>query len=435
MLDSGALAHRHPSRQHLATRDIRQALAVRNFFWLWIGSLGSSFAMNMQIIARGWLVFELTDSPMNLAWVTMSFMVPPVLFSLYGCVLADRMRKKRVIIWAQALNCAATVIMAVIIFAEQVTFWDFIWFGFFNGTVLALSMPARQAFVPELIPDRLLFAAMGLNTTGWNLARIIGPAIAGLLIALIAGGDKTSTFGVGVVYVLIAALYFISAVTMLMIDQSGKVKQEGKASALSDMQEGLAYVIRHPPVFGLIVLSIIPFLFGIPLNTLLPAFNEEILGGGPDDLGFLVSAMGAGAILGSLMMATMGNLRNKAKWLIVSCIAWGALTSAIGMSVVPWIVFTLIAVLGWMSSWNMSLNRGMLQMQVDDQMRGRIMSIDMMSHGLMPLGVFPISWIAEQYDVGTALVVSGAAFVVLTLICVMFVPSVRVTDRLRDKRV
>lgn len=419
----------------MATRDIRQALAVRNFFWLWIGSLGSSFAMNMQIIARGWLVFELTDSPMNLAWVTMSFMVPTVLFSLYGGVLADRMRKKRVIIWAQALNCAATVIMAVIIFAEQVTFWDFIWFGFFNGTVLALSMPARQAFVPELIPDRLLFAAMGLNTTGWNLARIIGPAIAGLLIALIAGGDKTSTFGVGVVYVVIAALYFISAVTMLMIDQSGKVKQEGKASALSDMQEGLAYVIRHPPVFGLIVLSIIPFLFGIPLNTLLPAFNEEILGGGPDDLGFLVSAMGAGAILGSLMMATMGNLRNKAKWLIVSCIAWGALTSAIGMSVVPWIVFTLIAVLGWMSSWNMSLNRGMLQMQVDDQMRGRIMSIDMMSHGLMPLGVFPISWIAEQYDVGTALVVSGAAFVVLTLICVMFVPSVRVTDRLRDKRV
>lgn len=418
----------------MATRDIRQALAVPNFFWLWIGSLGSSFAMNMQIIARGWLVFELTDSPMNLAWVTMSFMLPTVLFSLYGGVLADRMRKKRVIIWAQALNCAATLIMTVIIFSERVTFWDFIWFGFFNGTVLALSMPARQAFVPELIPDRLLFAAMGLNTTGWNLARIIGPAFAGLLIALIAGGDKTSTFGVGVVYVVIAVLYFISAVTMLMIDQSGKVKQEGKASALSDMKEGLAYVARHPPVFGLIVLSIIPFLFGMPLNTLLPAFNEEIMGGGPDDLGFLVSAMGAGAILGSLMMATMGDLRNKAMWLIISCIAWGALTSAIGMSVMPWIVFTLIAVIGWMSSWNMSLNRGMLQKQVDDQMRGRIMSIDMMSHGLMPLGVFPISWIAEQYDVGTALVVSGAAFVVLTLICVIFIPSVRVTDRLRDKR-
>ena len=401
--------------------------------WLWIGSLGSSFAMNMQIIARGWLVFEITESPIDLAWVTMSFMLPTVLFSLYGGVLADRMRKKRVIIYAQALNCIATVIMAVIIFSGAVGFWDFIWFGFFNGAVLALSMPARQAFVPELIPDHLLFAAMGLNTTGWNLARIIGPAFAGLLIALIAGGDKTSTFGVGVVYIVISCLYFISAVTMLLIDQTGKVKQENKASALSDMKEGLAYVVRHPPVFGLIVLSIIPFLFGMPLNTLLPAFNEDIMGGGPDDLGFLVSAMGMGAICGSLMMATMGNLRNKAVWLLVTCVGWGALTSAFGMSQTPWLVFALIASIGWVSSWNMSLNRGMLQMQVDDRMRGRIMSIDMMSHGLMPLGVFPISWIAEAYDVGTALVVSGSALMVLTLLCYLFIPSVRVTDRLREK--
>ena len=416
----------------MATRDIRQVLGVRNFFWLWIGSLGSSFAMNMQIIARGWLVFELTDSPLDLAWVTMSFMVPTVLFSLYGGVLADRMRKKRVIVIAQALNCIATVVMAAIIFGGHVTFWDFIWFGFFNGTILALSMPARQAFVPELIPERLVFAAMGLTTTGWNLARIVGPALAGLLIAIIADGDKTSSFGVGVVYVVIASLYFISAVTMLLINQSGKVKQESKATALSDMGEGLRYVLSHPPIFGLIVLSILPFIFGMPLNTLLPAFNEEVMGGGPDHLGFLVSAMGVGAIMGSLMMATMGDLRNKAVWLLVTCAGWGALISAFGMSQVHWLVFGLIAAIGWVSSWNMSLNRGMLQMQVDDHMRGRIMSIDMMSHGLMPLGVFPISWIAENYDVGTALVVSGSAFICLTLLCFLFIPSVRLTDAPRE---
>jgi MFS transporter, DHA1 family, staphyloferrin A biosynthesis exporter len=399
---------------------------------LWVGSLGSSFAMNMQIIARGWLVYELTESPLDLAWVTMSFMVPTVLFSLYGGVLADRLQKKKVIIWAQALNCAATVVMAVIIFSNTVTFWDFIWFGFFNGAILALSMPARQAFVPELVPEHLLFAAMGLNTTGWNLARIVGPALAGLLIALIAGGDKTSTFGVGVVYVVIASLYGISAVTMLLISKSGRVKQDSKQNAWKDMQEGLVYVMRNPPILGLIVLSIIPFLFGMPLNTLLPAFNEQVMGGGPDDLGFLVSAMGLGAIVGSLMMATMGTLRNKAVWLIVTCVGWGAFTSAFGMSQVHWLVFVLIAAIGWISSWNMSLNRGMLQMQVDNQMRGRIMSIDMMSHGLMPLGVFPISWIAEHYGVGSALVASGSAFMVLTLLSVLFIPAVRTTDHERN---
>jgi len=388
--------------------------------------------MNMQIIARGWLVFELTESPLDLAWVTMSFMIPTVLFSLYGGVLADRMKKKKVIIWAQALNCAATVIMAVIIFSGTVTFWDFIWFGFFNGAILALSMPARQAFVPELIPERLLFAAMGLNTTGWNLARIVGPAFAGLLIALIAGGDKTSMFGVGVVYVVISSLYGISALTMLLIDQSGRVRRETKSNAWTDMKEGLGYVMQNPPILGLIILSIIPFLFGMPLNTLLPAFNEQVMGGGPDHLGFLVSAMGLGAIVGSLMMATMGNLRSKGVWLIVTCVGWGAVTSAFGMTETPWLVFVLIAAIGWISSWNMSLNRGMLQMQVDNHMRGRIMSIDMMSHGLMPLGVFPISYVAENYGVGMALTVSGSAFVGLTLLSVLFVPSVRTTDRERE---
>ncbi len=413
----------------MASRDIGQVLRQRNFLWLWIGSLGSSFAMNMQIIARGWLVYTLTSSPMDLAWVTVSFMLPTVLFSLYGGVLADRLPKRSVIVYAQALNCVATILMAIIIFSERVTFWDFIWFGFFNGSVLALSMPARQAFVPELIDSKLLFAAMGLNTAGWNLARIVGPAFAGLLIALIAGGDKTSHFGVGVVYIVIAVLYFVSAVTMLFIDKRGRVKQDRKASALEDMREGLRYVVAHPPVFGLIVLSIIPFLFGMPINTLLPAFNEEILGGHADDLGFLVSAMGAGAIVGSFMMAMMGDLRRKAFWLILSCAGWGAVTIAFGSAQTQLVATLLIVVVGWVSSWNMSMNRGMLQLQVSDQMRGRIMSIDMMSHGLMPLGVFPISWIAENYDVGTALMVSGGAFVVLTFLSVAFVPSVRKTDR------
>tara|TARA_B100000959_G_scaffold200093_1_gene209385 strand:+ start:563 stop:1825 length:1263 start_codon:yes stop_codon:yes gene_type:complete len=415
----------------LASRDVQQVLLVRNFFWLWIGSLGSSFAMNMQIIARGWLVYTLTSSAIDLAWVTMSFMVPTVLFSLYGGVLADRLPKKLVIVWAQALNCVATVVMAVIIFSESVTFWDFIYFGFFNGTILALSMPARQAFVPELIKETLVFAAMGLNTAGWNLARIIGPAFAGLLIALIAGGDKTSHFGVGVVYIVIAVLYFVSAVTILFIDRAGRVKRDDQGSALEDMREGIRYVWSNPPVFGLIVLSIIPFVFGMPLNTLLPAFNEEILGGHADDLGFLVSSMGLGAIIGSFMMATMGDLKRKGTWLIITCVGWGALTSAFGMAKTYTLAVVLIAFLGWFSSWNMSMNRGMMQMRIDDHMRGRVMSIDMMSHGLMPLGVFPISWVAEVYDVGTALVVSGSAFMVLTLLCVLLVPAVRVTDRRR----
>tara|TARA_Y100001933_G_scaffold265001_1_gene334198 strand:- start:2850 stop:4172 length:1323 start_codon:yes stop_codon:yes gene_type:complete len=416
-------------RTIVASRDIFSALQVPDFRWLWLGSLGSSFAMNMQIIARGWLVYTLTSSSMDLAWVTLSFMLPTVAFSLWGGVVADRLPKKRIIVTAQTLNCVATLVMAAIILSDKVTFWDFIWFGFFNGTVLALSMPARQAFVPELIPDRLIFTAMALNTTSWNLSRILGPALAGFLIAWVAHGDTSSTYGVGIVYLMIAALYFISAATMLLVRRSGNIKAPDDKSPFADMVDGLRYVRENPPVFGLILLSIVPFLFGMPLNTLLPAFNEDILGGGPEDLGMLMSAMGGGAILGSLMLAAMGELRNKAAWLIATCVGWGAFTTAFGSAQVVWLAVALVAAIGWLSAWNMSLNRGLLQMQVDPVMRGRIMSIDMMSHGLMPLGVIPISVIAERYSVAVALEVAGVVFVLVVLALAAFTTSVRRVDQ------
>lgn len=385
--------------------------------------------MNMQIIARGWLMYSLTSSAMDLAWVTLSFMLPTVAFSLWGGVVADRMPKRRIIALAQTLNCIATIVMGYIIFSDRVDFWDFIWFGFFNGTILALSMPARQAFAPELIPQRLMFTAMALNTTSWNLSRILGPALAGFLIAWAAAGDTASTYGVGIVYFVIASLYFISIITIVMVRKPGLVKQlAGQKSPLTDMADAFRYVWASPPVFGLILLSIVPFLFGMPINTLLPAFNEDILGGGPDDLGLLMSAMGLGAIVGSLLLASVNDFKNRAAWLIATCVGWGVFTSAFGFSQTLVLSSVMIAVIGFLSSWNMSLNRGMLQLQVDDHMRGRIMSVDMMSHGLMPIGVIPISIIAEQYSVATAIVVSGIAFVVLVVLLSVVAQSVRHVD-------
>ena len=203
----------------MAARDIFSALGVRDFRWLWAGSFAASFAMNMQAVARGWLVYTLTSSALDLAWVTLAFMLPMVVFSLWGGVLADRLPKRPVLVAAQTLNGAATLVLGTIIFTGSVTFWDFIWFGALNGTVLALSMPARQAFVPEIIPERLIFTGMSLTTTSWNISRIAGPAFAGFLIAWLAAGDTSSTTGVGIVYFFIAALYAVAATTSLLISQ------------------------------------------------------------------------------------------------------------------------------------------------------------------------------------------------------------------------
>jgi MFS family permease len=412
----------------MATRDILTALSVRDFRWLWAGSLGSSFAMNMQIVARGWLVYTLTQSALDLAWVTLSFMLPQVALSLWCGVIADRHRKKHVIVAGQTLNCIATIVLGTIVITGHVTFWDFIWFGVFNGSVLAMSMPARQAFVPELIPESLIFTAMALTTTSWNLSRIIGPAFAGVLIAWLARGDTSSTWGVGIVYYVIALLYLISALTMLFIRKPGIVKADDGNSALRDIGESLRYVRTNGPILGLILLSIVPFLFGMPLNTLLPAFNEDVLGGDAANLGLLMSAMGAGAITGSLMLAAMGRLRHKGRWLIGSCLGWAVATILFGFAPDASVALALIFAIGWLSAWNMSLNRGLMQMQVDPLMRGRVLAIDMMSHGLMPIGVIPVSIVADRFGVGAGIAATGAAFVAAIVLLLVVSRPVRNVD-------
>ena len=386
--------------------------------------------MNMQMLARGWLVYTLTSSALDLAWVMMSFTVPQILLSLWGGVVADRWPKKTILFAAQMLNGLATLAMAAIILAERVEFWDFIWFGAFNGAVLALSIPARNAYLADLVAERQYITAMALNTTGMNLARIVAPMFAGVLIALLADGDTASHFGVGVVYLVIAGLYFVAALATLRVAKAGAPHAHaGVGRHLDDIAEGLRYVLANPPVLALILLSVVPFLFGWTLNTLIPAFNEDILGGGPEDLGFLMSAMGIGAIVGSLMLAAAGNFRRKGAWVIGTCFAWAAATVAFGASTGLVAATASVAVYGWLTSVNMSLNRGLVSTVVEPRMRGRVLSIDMMSHGLMPLGVIPISLIAEASNVAIALMVSGGVFALSVACLLVLSPSVRRIDR------
>ena len=386
--------------------------------------------MNMQMLARGWFVYTLTSSPLDLAWTMMSFTVPQILLSLWGGVVADRLPKRTILVGSQMLNAGATLVLAIIILAGRAEFWDFIWFGVFNGAVLALSIPARNAYLADLVEERHLITAMALNTSGMNLARILAPMFAGLLIALLAAGDTSSAFGVGVVYLVIVALYFVAAAATLLITNVGAPHPREDASRhLDDVIEGLRYVLHTPPVFALLMLSIVPFLFGMTLHTLIPAFNKDILGGGPADLGFLTSAMGIGAIVGSLLLAAAGDFRHKGRWVIGTCFAWATATVAFGFSTGFVAAACAVAAYGWLSSVNMSLNRGLIQTVVEARMRGRVLSIDMMSHGLMPLGILPIGLVAEYTDVATAMVVSGFVFAAAVGGLLAVSPSVRRLDR------
>ena len=401
------------------------SLRVNDYKYLSIGLLGSAFALNMQLIAQGWMVYEMTSSAMKLTWVTLSFMIPQVVFSLLGGVLADRFAKKPIIGWAPFINGLATLVMALIIFSGKADFSAFLVIGFLNGTVLALSMPARTAFIPELVGEELIFNAMAFNSACWNLARIVGPAAAGFIIAIFAEGNTTSGFGVGLVYVILSLLYFVSALSVLYISHPGRPVQIQKKSALKDTQEALRYVVNSPIVGGLILLSILPFLFGLSINTLLPAFSTDVLKGGPDDLGLLMTGMGFGAIIGSLALAKMSSVTKKGFWIIGTGALWGGLVAIFSITNDYLISTIVIGCIGFASAINMSMNRSVMQLQVAQSMRGRIMSVDMMSHGLMPLGILPIGYIAETTGVQAGLFASGIALLLLTLLFGALMPQVR----------
>jgi len=401
------------------------SLKVADYFYLWIGMLASAFAMNMQLVAQGWLVYEMTSSAMNLTYVTLAFMLPQVVFSPIGGVLADRVKKKPVIGWSPLANGVATLAMAYVVMSGNVTFEDFILVGLFNGTVMALSLPARTAFIPEIVGERLMFNAMAFNTAAWNLSRILGPALAGFMIAVFADGDTTSVYGVGLVYIVLSVLYLISAVTVLLIRHKGEPIKGHRKTPMHDLAEGMHYVFHSPIVGGLILLSIFPFLFGLSINTFLPAFSRDVLSGGPDDLGFLMTSMGVGAIGGSLLLAKLSGIGNKGNWVLVTNALWGVGVASFALTTEFSFAFITIGIVGFISAINMSMNRSLVQLQVEQSMRGRIMSIDLMSHGLMPLGVVPIGYIVDHVSIQAGLVTSGIMLFLVTVISGFFMPKIR----------
>ena len=405
------------------------SLKLRDYRLLWGGMVGSAFAMNMQLVAQGWLVYEMTSSPMKLAWVSLASTLPQIFLSLVGGVIADRSRKREIILIGQALNGIGTLFMAVIVITGNVQFWHFIWVGLIHGSMNALSIPARNAFIPDIVGEPLMFNAMAFNTAAWNLSRILGPALAGGMIALIAGGDTSSHFAVGIVYFVLSALYFVASATVMMMHHKGQARRRRNTGVLQEVTAGIRYVQRSPVIGGLILLTIVSFVLGAPVQTLMPAFNSDVLNGGPDDLGLLMAAMGVGAIAGSLTLSKLGGLRRKGFWLFFNSFLWGGALIGIAISTTEFWATAMIGAVGFISSVGMSMNRTIVVLHASPRMRGRIMSIDTMTHGLMPVGVLPISYVAETFSIQAGLGLCGVLFCGATLALWYALGAVRRIDR------
>ena len=308
--------------------------------------------------------------------------------------------------YSQLANALLTLIIGILDFTGLINFLLIMLIGIFNGSLMAISMPSRQVIISDTVPDEKLMNAISLNHSSMNLTRILGPACAGFLILL---------FDTAGVFFIVAGTYLFSAATIAAMNHNSTPSKKTKPVS-KDIKEGLQYSFRDPVLKGLFIMSFIPVLFGYSYYALLPAWAREALSINSDGLGILLMLMGIGATAGTLELAAIGTISNRGKVMILSSVIWGASLAIFSQISVFWIAIPFLVLTGLASSLYMSLNMTMIQLNSSPEMRGRTMSIAMMTFGLMPLSAVPFGTIAEQIGTPDALSISGILLVIATIV-------------------
>ncbi len=364
-------------------------------------------AMNMQMITRSWLILRVTDdSPLALTLVTLTFALPMTVVAPFAGALADRFSRKKLIVFSQIGSGILTLILGTLDLIGIVTFWHIMVIGIFNGSLMSINMPSRQAIISDIVPDSKLMNAISLSNSSMNLTRVAGPALAGFLILL---------FDTAGVFFVISIIYAFAAVTIGMVHYApNRVAKTGK-NVGRDVGDGIRYAFANPVLRGLFIMSFIPVLFGFSYMVLVPAWAREALAIESDGLGVLLMLMGIGATIGTLLLSVMGNIPRRGMVMLGASLAWGVALAVFAQVTSFSIAVPFLIFIGFTSSMYMSLNMTMVQLKADPEMRGRTMSIAMMTFGMMPLSAVPFGTLAEKIGTADSLTISGILLAVFTV--------------------
>ncbi len=397
------------SIERFATR-VTPALGYSGFRRLWLATLTSMMGFWMLSISQSWLVVELTDSALMLGVLGFFRSVPMLLLSPLGGILADRIRRPRLLIVAQVLMGMADLAVGVLVLLDRVEMWHLAIAGIMVGSSFALSSPARNALVSDLVPRKTVSNGVALMSTTMNGARVIGPTIAGFLIALIG----------------IAGTYFAQVgAYALAIMNIRRVKVDGpppgfRGSSRHALVEGFGYVRRSRRLLALMLLGMSPALFSMPMVMLLSVFVKKELGGGPEELGVLAGMLGVGAIIGSLTMVAFSGLRYKGAAVMLAAMMDGVMVIALGLSGSILGAGVALALMGFFQAIYLAMIQTILQMIVPNRLRGRVLSIWMLGWGLTPVGLLPMSAVAENLGTPVAMVISGVIGVAVAVAVMAF---------------
>ena len=390
---AGSSPTRAPARSGRWPRTF-DSLQSRDFRFFWFGLLAMMGGLQMQMLARAYLVYDLERSASLLAIVSVASAVPILTLSLFGGVVADRIERRKVLQAGQATSAVLATVIAVAIATDTIAWYHLLIAAMVQGAMWAFMMPARQAMIPELVDSHHVTNAVSLSAAAMASTTLVAPAFGGVVYA-VAGPE--------VVYFCIALL---SLVAMLLTGQVPETRGSAvgsKGAIFKEIGEGLTYIRGNNLILVLLAVGLATTLFAMPFRFMLPVFIVEVYDRGPESMGIMLGIFGAGSLAGSLFAASIGHWKRGKLLILTSFISGVAL---VALAALPFfmIAVPLMMLLGLGDSGRRTLNQSLIMEEVDDRYRGRVMSVYMMNFGLMPLGMLPAGlvsdWLGPQTAIG-----------------------------------
>ncbi|TAK79864.1 MAG: MFS transporter [Dehalococcoidia bacterium] len=419
-----------------------EALNSRSFRWFFVAMLAQFSSMHMQMLVNPWLVFDITGSYARVGAISLASAIPGLILGFPGGVVADRAPKKIVVQIGQAVNAFGTLGIAVLLTLDMLTFTHLMLVSALQGGVFAIMGPARQAMIPEIVGPRRLSNAIGLNMAGLNVTRMGVPALGGFLLVLIGPAGVYYLMGV----LILIAVAGLTPVTKHVptaedieeeralaaaagTDQAPRMLAAGHgggsgARGLSDIRDGIRYMRGDPVVLALLWINFFIVLMSMPYMQMLAGFVKEVLHGGPEQIGFLISATGIGALAGSLVVASMPN-RGRGKVFLVSALILGVALVGFVISTSLWLTAAIMLAVGFGQAGRMSLGSILIMSYTKPEFQGRVMSVYMMEFSLVSFGTFAVGILAEMVGIQWAIGSTAAALVIVSIYGLLLMPRVR----------
>jgi MFS family permease len=371
----------------------------------------------MQQVAQSWLVYRLTGSATLLGLIGFAGQAPVFFLGAFGGHVADRYDRRRVLVITQAMAMLLAFALALLTLTGRIAEWHLFVLATLLGIANAFDLPARQAFLSETVDREDMINAIALNSSMFNGARIVGPAVAGLLVATI--GEGWCFFANAVSYIAVIA-------GLLMIVRPPFVAPPRVKSIWGNVAEGFRFVAKTAPVRALMVLVGVASFTGIPYAVLMPLFADQVFHSGARGLGILMGAIGAGALIGSIALAMRSTVFGLGRWVAVACAAFGASIAAFGLSRNFALSVAILVCAGCAMIVQMAASNTLIQAMVPDELRGRVMAVyTMMLMGMGPAGALVAGRIADSVGAPVTVAVGGAITMLAALVFAMRLPVLR----------